>query len=160
VFEDGRQLRDFVHVTDVARANVLASRSQRREFRAYNIASGTPCTIGEVATALASAADGPPPITTGDYRLGDARHIVADPSRARDELSFSAEVIWPEGIQDFATQPMRAPGATRGSYVTLGHCSTTRKSTSKCITDSRPPKTTEMNAGNTVDEIGRDGGSA
>ncbi len=108
VFEDGRQLRDFVHVTDVAQANVLASRCQRREFRAYNIASGTPCTIGEVATALASAADGPPPITTGQYRLGDVRHIVADPSRARDELGFNAEISWREGIQEFATQPMRA----------------------------------------------------
>ena len=113
MFEDGRRLRDFVHVTDVARANVLASRSQRREFRAYNIASGTPCTIGEVATALASAADGPPPITTGDYRLGDARHIVADPSRARDELNFSADVMWPEGIREFASHPMRAPATDK-----------------------------------------------
>ena len=113
VFEDGRQLRDFVHVTDVARANVLASRCQPREFRAYNIASGTPCTIGEVATALASAADGPQPIITGQYRLGDVRHIVADPSRAREELGFHAEISWPEGIQEFATQPMRATN-TRG----------------------------------------------
>ncbi len=107
VFEDGRQLRDFVHVTDVARANVLASRCQPSEFRAYNIASGAPCTIGDVATALASAADGPPPITTGQYRLGDVRHIVADPSRARDELGFHAEISWRTGIQEFAGQPMR-----------------------------------------------------
>ena len=120
VFEDGRQLRDFVHVTDVARANVLASRSHRREFRAYNIASGSPCAIGKVATALASAASGPSPISTGEYRLGDVRHIVADPSRARDELGFNAEIMWPEGIQEFATQPMRAPASTRGSYVTPG----------------------------------------
>ncbi len=109
VFEDGRQLRDFVHVTDVARANVLAARGQPRGFRAYNIASGTPCTIGDVATALASAAGGPPPITTGEYRLGDVRHVVADPSRARDELNFNAEIRWLEGIEEFANQPMRAP---------------------------------------------------
>ncbi len=112
VFEDGRQLRDFVHVTDVARANVLATRDQRREFRAYNVASGTPCTVGDVATALASAASGPAPITTGQYRLGDVRHIVADPSRARDELGFSAAVSWADGIREFATQPMRV-GAGR-----------------------------------------------
>ena len=108
VFEDGKQLRDFVHVTDVAHANVLASRCQRGEFRAYNLASGKPCTIGEVAAALAAAADGPQPITTGQYRLGDVRHIVADPSRARDELGFTAQISWPAGIQEFATQPMRA----------------------------------------------------
>ncbi len=87
--------------------------AKRREFRAYNIASGTPCTIGEVATALASAAGGPAPITTGQYRLGDVRHIVADPSRAREELGFHAEISWPAGIQEFATQPMRATN-TRG----------------------------------------------
>jgi dTDP-L-rhamnose 4-epimerase len=108
VFEDGRQVRDFVHVTDIARANVLAACNQRREFRAYNIASGSPCTIGEVATALAAAADGPSPIATGEYRLGDVRHIVADPSRARDELGFMAKVSWPEGIREVANQPMRA----------------------------------------------------
>lgn len=108
VFEDGGQLRDFVHVTDVAHANVLASRNHRREVRAYNVASGAPCTIGDVATALASAAGGPPPIVTGEYRLGDVRHIVADPSRAQDELGFSAAVKWRDGIREFATQPMRA----------------------------------------------------
>jgi dTDP-L-rhamnose 4-epimerase len=114
VFEDGGQLRDFVHVTDVARANVLATRSQPRGFRAYNIASGTPSTIGDVATALASAANGPPPIATGEYRLGDVRHIVADPTRASDELNFTANVMWPEGMREFATQSMRArrPGLT------------------------------------------------
>ena len=107
VFEDGKQLRDFVHVTDVARANVLASRCPRRGFRAYNIASGAPCTIGDVATALAAATDGAPPITTGEFRLGDVRHIVADPCRAREELGFTASVKWPEGVRGFATQPMR-----------------------------------------------------
>ncbi len=112
VFEDGRQVRDFVHVTDVARANALAARAERRDFRAYNIASGSPCTIGEVATALAAASGGPAPIATGEYRLGDVRHIVADPSRARDELGFTAEVSWPEGIREFASQPMRATVAS------------------------------------------------
>ena len=98
-----------MHVTDVARANTLAAHGERCDFRAYNIASGSPCTIGEIATALAAAAGGPTPIVTGAYRLGDVRHIVADPARARDELGFGAEVMWPEGIREFATQPMRAP---------------------------------------------------
>jgi dTDP-L-rhamnose 4-epimerase len=53
------------------------------------------------------ASNGPPPIITGEYRLGDVRHIVADPSRARDELGFDAQIAWPKGIHDFATQPMR-----------------------------------------------------
>ena len=58
VLEDGRQRRDFVHVTDVARANVLALTSPRPGFEAVNVCSGTPHTIGDLAFALADACDG------------------------------------------------------------------------------------------------------
>ena len=56
---------------------------------AYNIGSGTPHTVGEMAAALCdAAARGPDPLVTGDYRLGDVRHIMADSSRARQELQL------------------------------------------------------------------------
>ncbi|GAA4228205.1 NAD-dependent epimerase/dehydratase family protein [Actinomadura meridiana] len=109
VFEDGAQRRDFVHVRDVARANVLAleqvavSPQQRQGLRAYNIASGQPRTIGEVAGALATAFGGPDPQVTGEYRLGDVRHIVARPDRARSELGFSASVPFTDGMAEFAS---------------------------------------------------------
>jgi dTDP-L-rhamnose 4-epimerase len=51
---------------------------------AYNIASGEPHTVGEIALALAKAYGGPDPVVTGEYRLGDVRHIVAAPDRAAD----------------------------------------------------------------------------
>ncbi|MEU4515733.1 NAD-dependent epimerase/dehydratase family protein [Nonomuraea wenchangensis] len=104
VFEDGRQLRDFVHVRDVARANLAAVSAPVRpgELRAWNIASGTPRTVGEMAAALAAARGGPVPRVTGDYRLGDVRHIVASPERARAELGFRAEVEFGAGMKEFA----------------------------------------------------------
>jgi len=110
VFEDGGQRRDFVHVRDVARANVLALTAAvpAGALTAFNIASGTPHTIGEVAAALSAAAAGPEPEVSGGYRLGDVRHIVASPARAREQLGFSATVDFVEGMREFATAPLRA----------------------------------------------------
>ncbi|MEO3856311.1 NAD-dependent epimerase/dehydratase family protein [Acrocarpospora sp. B8E8] len=104
VFEDGRQLRDFVHVRDVARANLAAVHATPRhgELRAWNIASGAPRSVGEMAGALAAERGGPDPQVTGDYRLGDVRHIVASPERARRELGFRAEVGFEAGMKEFA----------------------------------------------------------
>jgi dTDP-L-rhamnose 4-epimerase len=106
VFEDGRQMRDFVHVRDVARANLAAATPVPGGLTAYNIASGTPHTVGEMAAALAAEHGGPDPIVTGEYRLGDVRHIVAAPDRARAELGFRAEVTFADGMKEFATAPL------------------------------------------------------
>jgi dTDP-L-rhamnose 4-epimerase len=107
VFEDGGQRRDFVHVTDVARANVVALAADRTGFRAYNIASGRPTTVGEMATALADALGGPEPVVTREFRLGDVRHVVASPARAVAELGFRAEIDLATGIREFAYAPLR-----------------------------------------------------
>ena len=58
--------------------------------RAFNVGSGTPRTVGDMARALAKALNGPEPVVTGHYRLGDVRHITADSSRLRGELGWSA----------------------------------------------------------------------
>ncbi|MFF5228969.1 NAD-dependent epimerase/dehydratase family protein [Dactylosporangium sp. NPDC000521] len=108
VFEDGAQRRDFVHVTDVAAANVLAVTATVPDgFRAYNIASGVPATVGAMAASLAAAMHGPEPIITGDFRAGDVRHVVAAPWRARAELGFAARVGLEDGMRDFATAALR-----------------------------------------------------
>lgn len=107
VFEDGGQRRDFVHVRDVARANVAAlGGGEPGSLAAYNIASGEPHTVGEMAAALAEQRGGPVPVVTGEYRLGDVRHVVASPERARRELGFAAEVAFAEGMKEFATAPL------------------------------------------------------
>ncbi|MEU5511309.1 NAD-dependent epimerase/dehydratase family protein [Streptomyces fungicidicus] len=109
VFEDGRQRRDFVHVRDVATANVaaLTADSAAGSFTAYNTGSGTPHTVGEMAGALASAYGGPDPVVTGEYRLGDVRHITADSSRLRAALGWKPEVGFEEGMREFASAGLR-----------------------------------------------------
>lgn len=103
VFEDGQQLRDFVHVRDVARANLAALRAAiPGAQRAFNVASGQPHTVGELAGALAEACGGPPPEVTGRFRPGDVRHIMAAPDAAATSLGFRAEVDFCSGIAELA----------------------------------------------------------
>jgi dTDP-L-rhamnose 4-epimerase len=107
VFEDGRQLRDFVHVRDIAEANVLAI-DEHAPTGVFNIASGDPHTVGEMADEL-SRVNGHAgrPIVTGDYRLGDVRHVFASIDRAQHELGYRAEIDFIEGMREFATAPLR-----------------------------------------------------
>jgi len=110
VFEDGRQRRDFVHVDDVAGANLAAldwaTRQEAGSVRAFNVGSGVVHSIGEVADAL--CADGPlRPVVTGEYRLGDVRHITASSERARIELGWTARVPFDEGMREFRHAPLR-----------------------------------------------------
>ncbi len=112
VMEDGRQCRDFVHVTDVARANLLALHTPPPGgFAAANICSGQPHTVGEFAEVLSAAAGGPAPVVVGGARPGDVRHIVASPDLARERLGFEARVGFAEGVAAFAGEPQRAPVA-------------------------------------------------
>lgn len=112
VFEDGRQRRDFVHVRDVASANTAAldglAALPEGTLRAYNAGSGEPHTVGEMAAALASASGGPSPVVTGEYRLGDVRHITASSERLRAELGWRPSVGFAEGMRDFAGAAQRA----------------------------------------------------
>ncbi|MGM9387060.1 NAD-dependent epimerase/dehydratase family protein [Streptomyces sp. NRRL F-5008] len=104
VFEDGRQRRDFVHVRDVAAANAAAleAGSGGGALTVFNTGSGEPRTVGEMARALAAAHGGPEPVVTGEYRLGDVRHITADSSRLRAELGWKPTVGFEEGMREFA----------------------------------------------------------
>ena len=112
VFEDGAQRRDFVHVRDVASANLAAiewtDTTQPGTSRAFNVGSGTVHTIGEMAEQLSLAAGGKPPVVTGEYRLGDVRHITASSARLREELSWEPSITFEEGMREFATAPLRA----------------------------------------------------
>jgi dTDP-L-rhamnose 4-epimerase len=112
VFEDGGQLRDFVHVADVAAANLAAldavgAAIPAGTLRAYNVGSGSPHTVGEMATALSAACGGPEPVVTGEYRLGDVRHITASSSRLRKELGWLPQVPFADGVREFAKAPLR-----------------------------------------------------
>jgi dTDP-L-rhamnose 4-epimerase len=108
VFEDGAQRRDFVHARDVASANLAALDAITHEgpitagsLRAYNVGSGTVRTIGELAHALSRACDGPAPVITGGYRIGDVRHITASSLRIRSELGWSPREDFEAGMAEF-----------------------------------------------------------
>jgi dTDP-L-rhamnose 4-epimerase len=107
VFEDGGQMRDFVHVDDVAAANVRAVDVSLDGFSAFNICSGRPISILEVATELCDARGDAPPLVTGQYRSGDVRHIVADPARAAERLGFRSVIDPRDGLREFAYAPLR-----------------------------------------------------
>jgi dTDP-L-rhamnose 4-epimerase len=118
VFEDGGQMRDFVHVDDVAAANLAAARAltdretdretERDGFTAVNVCSGRPVSILQVATELCDARGGSvSPMVSGRYRSGDVRHIVADASRAVEVLGFRAAIHPRDGLREFAFAPLR-----------------------------------------------------
>ncbi len=107
VFEDGGQRRDFVHVRDVAAANVRALEAGIEG--AFNVASGTPRTVGDMAAALARAVDPSlAPEVTGEWRAGDVRHVFASPKRAATILGFRAQEDFEAGMREFASARLRA----------------------------------------------------
>jgi dTDP-L-rhamnose 4-epimerase len=112
VYEDGAQRRDFVHVRDIASANLAAvdytADGEAGSSRAFNVGSGVVHTIGEMAAQLSEHAGGPAPIVTGQYRLGDVRHITASSTRLREELGWEPSITFEEGMREFATAPLRA----------------------------------------------------
>lgn len=107
VLEDGGQRRDFVHVADVARANVLALTNSVPADGAFNVCTGAPRTILQMATALQpDGADAPQVV--GGYRLGDVRHVFASPLRAAEQLGFVAAVDFESGMAEFRNAPLRS----------------------------------------------------
>jgi len=109
VLEDGGQVRDFVHVRDVARANLLALTATDPPG-VCNVASGKPRTILDLAAAMHEALGASAdltPVVVGGTRGGDVRHIVASAERAATLLGFRAEIPFEEGIAEFVASPMR-----------------------------------------------------
>jgi dTDP-L-rhamnose 4-epimerase len=101
IFEDGLQSRDFVHVSDVVQANLLAMEKDAADGKVYNVGTGNPTTILRIAGLLAEQLDFPqPPDVVGRYRAGDIRHCYADISRIRDELGYRPAVSLADGVEE------------------------------------------------------------
>lgn len=104
VFEDGRQMRDFVSVHDIVHANLLAMERNSADGLALNVASGEPVNVREVASTLASALGMEiAPEITGKYRAGDIRHCFADISAARKYLGYESSVKFSDGIRELVS---------------------------------------------------------
>jgi len=104
VFEDGRQLRDFVHVHDIARACRAAIEAPGAADGAYNIGSGTSISIIELARRLAKllGREDLEPQLLGRYRIGDVRHCFADIAKAKSALGFQPETALERGMAELA----------------------------------------------------------
>jgi dTDP-L-rhamnose 4-epimerase len=103
VFEDGAQIRDLVHVSDVVRATAAAMDAPTAPGHAINVATGRRVRVRDLARRLAAALDSSlAPDLTGEYRTGDIRHCFADVGRARTLLGFEARTGLEEGLPELA----------------------------------------------------------
>ena len=104
VFEDGRQSRDFVHVTDVAAAVRAALEPGAADYEPLNVAAQNPVSVLDVAATLARVLEiDVEPEIRNEYRAGDIRHCFGDASRARDLLGWTPRVTFEEGMRELAT---------------------------------------------------------
>ena len=119
VFEDGGQTRDFIHVSDVVQANLLALETGAADYRAINIGTGVPTSINRVARILAEGLGKDiQPEVVGKYREGDIRHCVADISRARALLRYEPRVMLDEGIPELLEWVRRQEASDRVAEAT------------------------------------------
>jgi dTDP-L-rhamnose 4-epimerase len=104
IYEDGQQLRDFVHVSDIVQACCLAMCSPAADYRVFNVGTGRPVSVLQVASVLARelAFDRPPEIAQ-KFRAGDIRHCYADISRIHSILGYAPERCFEDGVQELVT---------------------------------------------------------
>ena len=120
VYEDGHQLRDFVHATDIARANVQALEHSEADYQAINLGTGSPVSILDVAWTLLrqmeAVQDGLAPAVLGTYRPGDIRDCVPDITRARQLLGFSPQVTFQQGAAGLVEWVMSQQGKVEDRF--------------------------------------------
>lgn len=101
IFEDGNQSRDFVHVSDICQALILAMEKKAANGETFNVGTGTAVTIGEVAEIITEKINSNlKPIYNQNYRIGDIRHCIADISKIKTKLGYSPTLNLKEGIDD------------------------------------------------------------
>lgn len=131
IYEDGEMKRDYVHVHDVAKANLLVMEKEEANYQVYNVGSGKPTTQHQIASALARKLNKSiESLIPGEFRMGDVRHIVSDvsklkrlgwrPTKSFDEIigDYIAWIKIQGNVRDYfvgAERAMKAAGAVRES---------------------------------------------
>jgi dTDP-L-rhamnose 4-epimerase len=101
IYEDGMQTRDFVHVSDIVEANILALAKDEANYEIFNVGTGRPVTILDMAKAVATTygnSTASEPLYR--YRAGDVRHCWADTTKIRKMMGFTPRTIFPAGIEE------------------------------------------------------------
>ncbi len=96
---DGEQTRDFIHVSDIVKAVILALEQKRLKGEVFNVCTGLPTSINQLAATLKTVTRKNPNIKHGPARLGDIRSSYGDPAKAAENLGFRASVNLTEGLQ-------------------------------------------------------------
>lgn len=110
IFEDGEESRDFVYIDDVVEATYLAATHPDAAGEVFNVGSGVGTTVNEVVAALFTGLGREVPTRiSGNYRLGDIRHNIADTARMTEVLGFTPAVPFRDGVADFAQWVLTEP---------------------------------------------------
>ena len=110
IFEDGKESRDFIFIDDVTDATIAGIETNNSRTAVYNVGSGVPTTVLEVANELMKNYNIEVPLTvTGNYRIGDIRHNYADLSLIKKELGFQPKYSFKEGLKQFCEWVMKQP---------------------------------------------------
>lgn len=103
IFEDGLETRDFVFIDDVVAATILGIEKEEANGHVFNVGTGVPIDVLEVANSLIKAYEIDVPVTvTGRFRIGDIRHNYADLTKIKKHLGFEPKVYFNEGIKKFS----------------------------------------------------------
>jgi len=102
IFEDGLESRDFVYISDVVDATILAIKNEKADNKIYNVGSGVATNVTTVAETLLNKYNSKVGYKiTGNYRLGDIRHNFADLNRIKRDMGFTPKVNFEQGISQF-----------------------------------------------------------
>jgi dTDP-L-rhamnose 4-epimerase len=122
IYEDGNQSRDFIHVSDVVRANILALTLGEAAGEILNVGTGQPTSILEMARAVSRQfGNREVPEPSNQFRAGDVRHCWADCTKIRTKLGFEPRRIFPSGLEDVVAmeEAVRGPEQTAVEYDDL-----------------------------------------
>lgn len=101
IFEDGLQSRDFVHVSDIVQANLLAMEKDEADYEVFNVGTGRKLTILDLANMLTKKLRvEEKPLIINKFRAGDIRHCYADISKIKQKLGYAPRVKFEDGIDD------------------------------------------------------------
>ncbi len=103
IYEDGLQSRDFVHVSDIVQANILAMEKPEADYEAFNVGTGRNITVRHVAEVLRQKIIGDDSIPIQiehKFREGDIRHCYADISKIQSRLGYKPGVRFEDGMEE------------------------------------------------------------
>lgn len=118
MYGDGRQTRDFIFVADVVRALLMAMNRCSTEGAVFNVCSGCPTSIGDLAVRIGQILGGKPDVTVGPARKGEIRHSVGSPLRAQRVLGFTASTDLTTGLMLTLASHAETAATTRTGKLT------------------------------------------